>query len=549
MILPKPKQMEYFDRKLYLQSKMDVLVKDDYGIKALKILNAIVSEINVVFLEGENCNIELILSATDFSHKEEYRIELNNGKLVLTYGDRLGARNAIISLYHLIERDTMGYFIRVCKITDYPDSTYRGIMLDLGRKYIPVEEIKTTIMRMAKAKYNVLRLHLLESEHNPLESDIYPQLNKTSRRQYTKDEMKEIVAFATSFELEVIPEIEMPGHGFFIIDRLEELKCKTKSAEPSRWTMCIGSERTYEILGNLIREITEIFPGEYIHIGTDEIEFYDIFKIFKMWPTWDDCEVCTDLSQREKIEGKRELFYYFVKRIHKIITGLGKKMMMWNDQIDISVSPDLPRDIRIQFWNVANDRNEGRGPYKGCSMQRFLEEGFEVVNSYFRETYLDANIEEEKLLKWNPKARPECTDDVKHLIIGGEMCTWGPDLHYGRTLPSAAFIFGDKLWDDSDREITCEYRQTLTKAVLGLQTPTFFDVFEAFGCSLLPLLENRMGMPEKVNLSKAKLEEKINVLQTMIAMRTSGDTAARAYAKSVQWVLDELLIMNNGRDF
>lgn len=546
MILPKPKHIEYFDGKLYLHNKMEVLVKDGYGTKALKILNAIVSEIDVVFSQGENGNIEFILSKEVFLNKEEYRIEFCNGKVLVNYGDELGARNAVISLYGLIERDSMGYFLKACKIVDFPDGEYRGIMLDLGRKYVPVDEIKTTILQMAKDKYNTLRLHLLETGHNPLKTEVYPELNDTSIRQYTKNELKDIVEFATFYGLEVIPEIEMPGHGHFIIDRLEDLKCKTKSIEPSRWAVCVGSEKTYEIFGNLIKELTEIFPGEYIHIGTDEIEFSDVYKVLKLWPTWDDCEVCAELSRRENIEGKRELFYYFIKRIYNIVTGLGKKMMMWNDQIDISVAPDLPRDIRIQFWRVAG---EGRGPIAGCSMQRFLEEGFKVVNSYYPETYLDANIEEEKLLNWNPKARPECTDDVKHLIIGGEMCAWGIDVHYERTLPSAIFIFGDKLWDYSDREMTEEYRQTLTKQVLGLKTPAGFDVFEALGCSILPLVKDTLGAAHNVNISKNKLEEKIDKLQDMIDAGASGKTAASVYIKCIQWIIKELTEVNSGMAF
>ena len=549
MLLPKPKQIEYFAEKLYLHDKMDVLVKDDYGKKALEMLNILVSESDVLFRKGENGGIELILSDTAFLNKEEYRIDFRNGKMILTYGDELGARNAVISLFHLIEKDSAGYYFKTCTIVDFPESEYRGVLLDLGGKYVPVEEIKTTIMQMAKAKYNILRLNLNALNFSPLETDIYPQLNESSRQQYTKNEMKGIVEFAALFGLEMIPGIQMPGHATFLIDTLEDLKCKTKSVEPSRWTMCVGSEKTYEILGNLIKEITEIFPGEYIHIGTDEIEFHDIFKVLKLWPTWDDCEVCTELSRRENIEGIRELFYYFVRRIHKIVTGLGKKMMMWNDAIDISVSPDLPRDILIQFWNVANDGNEGRGPYKGCSMQRFLEEGFNVVNSHFRETYLCENIEEGKLLTWNPKARPECTDNMKHLIIGGELCAWGYDIYYDYSLPSMIFVFGDRLWDYSNGEISEEYRQTLTKSVLGLQTPPGFDVFEALGCCILPPTKDNMGIQVKVNLSKAKLQEKTVILQNLIERKAFGKTAAGAYIKCIQWIINEITVFNNGKDF
>ncbi|BBH24953.1 hypothetical protein Back11_62980 [Paenibacillus baekrokdamisoli] len=547
MILPKPKSNQLFNEKIYLHSEMEAYsdAGDQYCKKALTVLNILLTEINVVIKSGVNGNLSFMYSDTSFVKKEAYHIEFRDEKVIVTYGDELGARNAAISLYGLIEKDDKGYFFKACNMTDFPDSEYRGLMLDLGRKFVPVEEIKITIVQMAKAKYNTLRLHLLESDHNPMQSDVYPQLNETKRRQYTKNELREIVDFAALFGLEVIPELEMPAHSLFLIDRMEELKCRTKHVDPSRWAICLGSEKTYEIMGNMIKELTEIFPGEYIHIGTDELEFTDVYKRLKLWPTWDDCELCNKLSERERLRGDRELFYYFVRRIYEIITSLGKKMMMWNDSIDCTVSPPLPRDIRIQFWRVAE---KGRGPASG-SMQRFLEEGFQVVNSYYPETYLDDYIEETKLLKWNPNATPESTDEVKHLILGGEMCTWGPDNHYERTLPSAVFMFGDKLWNHSDREATSEYRQVLTKAVLGLQTPANFDVFESLGCCVLPLDKVKMGKPHIVNRSKAELQANLKILQALVENNASGQAAAGVYMKCIQYVINEILEINNGKDF
>lgn len=535
MILPVPKKVENLNLSIPLNGVMNVLVNDEYGEMALKILNELVSEIDVVFSKGENSNVKLVLNTKRFDKSEAYSIEFFGQNAVLTYGDAPGARNAIISLYGLITKNVAGYVIKGCNISDYPDSEYRGLMLDPGRKYIPVEEIKTTIRQMTISKYNVLRLHFLEVEHNPIKTDIYPELNNTPMQQYTKEQLKEIVAYATLFGLEVIPEIEMPAHGCFILDRMEELKCKTRTVEASRWAMCVGNEKTYEVMGNLLKELAEIFPGEYIHIGTDEIDFYDLPNE-KYWPTWDDCDVCDELSRRENLKNKREQFYYFVKRIHKILANLGKKMMMWNDGIDISVSPDLPRDILIEFWRIAE---KGRGPVEGCSMQRFLEEGFKVVNAHFPETYLDEYIQEDKLLTWNPKVRPESTDEYKHMIIGGEMCTWGPNVHYDRTLPSGIFIFGDKLWDYSDRVITPEYRQALTRLILGLKTPYKFDVFASLGCCLLPLVKDKKGVPENVISSRSKLEKSIETLDELIENEISGKTAAKEYIDCIEWVILE----------
>ena len=538
MIIPRPKAIKYAEYRFYLKHELGVLVSDDYGKKALHVLNVLTAEIDVVFSSGLNDfndYIEFVYS-NEFEVKEAYRIEFSEEKVVLTYGDELGARNAVISLAGLIERDDIGFFIPACHVSDYPDGDYRGILIDLAREYIPLEKIKTIIVQMAKAKYNKLHLHLHDSEHYSIQSDAYPELNETTIQQYTKSQLKEVVEYAQLFSLDIIPEIEMPAHGLFITEKLNKLKCKTHHVPPSNWAMCVGNEKTYDILANLIKEVSEIFPGEYIHIGADELEFCDVYQEDRLWPTWDDCEVCKELSQRENLEGKREQFYYFIRRIHGIVTGLGKKMMMWNDGIDISRSPNIPRDILIQYWRVAA---EGRGPVQGCSMQRFLEEGFHVVNSDYPETYLDLYMEEENIHSWNPKARPETSDEVKHKIIGGEMCAWGPNDHYTYTLPSAIHIFGDKLWDYTDIKPTMEYSQAITKAVLGLNIPFQFDVFEALGGILLP--RTKEGLEQAyTDLISEKLEHTIKILQALIDQHASGKDAAREYISIIRTMVSSV---------
>ncbi|WP_214628083.1 family 20 glycosylhydrolase [Paenibacillus agaridevorans] len=530
MIVPRPKVIEYAENRLYLKQEMKVLVSDDYGKKALQVLNLLTTEIDVVFSSGFNYSVEFVHSSEEFKMNEAYRMECSQEKAVLIYGDERGARNAVVSLVGLIERDDIGFFIPACHVSDYPDGYYRGILIDLAREYIPLKKIKSIIVQMAKAKYNKLHLHLHDSEHYSIQSDVYPELNQTTIQQYTKCQLKEVVEYAQLFSLDIIPEIEMPAHGLFITEKLNELKCQTHNDPPSNWAMCVGNETTYDILANLIKEVSDIFPGECIHIGADELEFCDVHQEDRLWPTWDDCEACQELSRREGLDGKREQFYYFIRRIYETVTGLGKKMMMWNDGIDISSSPNIPRDILIQFWRVAA---EGRGPVQGCSMQRFLEEGFHVVNSDYPETYLDLYMKEENIRTWHPKARPETSDEMKHGVIGGEMCAWGPNEHYAYTLPSAIYMFGDKLWGYTDLNPTMEYSRAITKAVLGLNTPSEFDVFEAFGCILLPRTKDGLEQAY-TNPNSEKLEHTLIVLQSLIDQQASGRDVAMEYISIIR---------------
>lgn len=535
MILPIPKSFTRTDVQLPLPQELEVFVaaSDSAGQLALQALRHLLAELSIHVVQGTAEHHLLNFSQQRFDHKEEYRLDITGHAATISYGDMLGARNAVVTFFQLITKNEQGYVLPSCAVSDYPDAEYRAILIDVGRKYIPLEEMKATIIQMAKAKYNTMHLHLLESGHNPLQFDHYPELNVTPLQQYSKADMQEIIAFATRFGIEIIPEIEMPAHALFITERMPQLQCKTTNVPASRWAMCAGSDATYEILENLLREVAELFPSPYIHIGTDELEFSDVEVEQRLWPTWEDCEVCQAKCKQEHLEGKRELFYYFIRSIHGIVTKLGKKMMMWNDGIDISTSPDLPRDIRIHFWRVAG---EGRGPVEGCSMQRFLEEGFQVVNSHYPDTYLDLYIEEDKLLKWHPRSNPDSSVDVKPMIIGGELCVWEDYAHYKRTFPSAMLIFADKLWGYSEREATSSYKQALTRAVLGPDTPAGFDVFSLLGSVLLPLKNDELVHADRVEQDPAKRQAGRQLLLDIAASAPASPQAniAHLYAQCLQ---------------
>ncbi len=171
----------------------------------------------------------------------------------------------------------------------------------------------------------------------------------------------------------------MPAHAQDLLNAYPELSCKTKNSTPSStWVVCAGREETYEAFEKILSEVAELFPGRYIHIGADELDFGEGSG---REPSWLDCERCQKLCEREGLSTERDIFYYVIRRIHDMTTKLGKRIIMFNEQVDISVSPDIPRDILIQYWCVADP---GRGPREGISMERFLEEGFEVINSYAR---------------------------------------------------------------------------------------------------------------------------------------------------------------------
>lgn len=411
---------------------------------------------------------------------EYYEISSENGNVFASAKDSRGVINAIATLSQMIFFRDGKFYLSEGVISDYPDKPFRSFMVDTGRKYIPIDEFKAQLLLMAKAKMNKLHWHITDGKGCPVLFNSYPELISPDAegRKYTRDEVSDIVEYAAKFKIDIIPEIDIPGHSYAIIKALPKLACKT-GGNVNGWCTCISNEDTYEFIRNILTEVSELFPYEYIHIGTDEIDMRDVkFNNGNSaeMQDWECCELCNKRFGKMGLNTVTERFYYFLKRTYDIVTSLGKKVMMWNDNIDISVSPDLPRDILIEFWRVAAPM---RGPREGCSMQRFIDEGFEVVNADYPNTYIDLPqyVNWEKLKKWNLTVTPADAKEKAHSILGAEMCAWDVNEHFEYSLYTAIPAFADRVYNLN--EITDEegFKVALTRFTLGASTPAGLNIF------------------------------------------------------------------------
>lgn len=452
------------------------------------------------------------LEAAAQGNPDYYIIEIDNSGVRVHYWNQAGARHGVWTLCQLLRKTAEGWDLPLCRITDYPDFPRRGVMLDPARKHIPAGQLKGLIRMASLAGMNELQLHLLDSGGYALESQKYPLLNSGDLPFYTQGEMREIIEYAAFYGLEVIPQLEMPAHGEFALTRYPGLQCDTQTVAASKWAACIGNEDTYTFYTGLLAEVFALFPSKTVHIGGDELEFSDLEEL-KYWPTWDDCARCKALEARGVV-GKRQQFYHFIGRIYDFFKANGRQMMMWNDGIDVAVSPPVPRDILLHFWRIAMPR---RGPVEGCSMTRFLEEGYQLVNSDFPEAYIDLYIKEENLLRWSPLTLPEAERtpesaevDPRYAkqVLGGCMCAWEGKPHFERNLPGAIVMFGGRLWNRRPDPPGPAYSAALTRAVLGPSTPEGFDLFALLGGCLLPYEDDQPARPTPAaspeNLARAR---------------------------------------------
>ncbi len=440
------------------------------------------------FVGGAKCDqkkpfVSFFVDNTLEERDEIYRVSVLPDAINVGFRDARGAVNGAATVALLLRKDKLA-----CgEIVDYPDFGYRSFMLDFARGVPTEENIFAALRSMALAKYNRLHLHLTDSHGPCFVSDALPeyQLDPKKGAPCSKDLLRDVVKACEKYAIEVIPEFEVPAHGWAVTKAHPEFLCTAEGAWG--WVICPGNDDVWAFFDRLVEEIVEIFPNsEYIHIGTDELELGDIHD--PQWHCfWDRCPRCAALREREGLADRQAEFYYLIDKMFEIVKAHGKKMMMWNDQIDVSREVPISREILIQFWRIAAEQ---RGPHEGCTMEKFLEHGFEVVNSYYPNTYVDLNsyLNPEKMKDWNAYKTPSGFA-VSDLILGGEGCAWefgnAPKYpYYGYTISPSIAILGDKLWDGSLREHTQEYREALSEFLFGTKELTC--VFEAVGDMIPP---------------------------------------------------------------
>ncbi|XVH33150.1 family 20 glycosylhydrolase (plasmid) [Haloferacaceae archaeon DSL9] len=438
--------------------------------------------------------------------------------------------------------------VPACEVRDWPETSWRGFMLDPARGLLPVDRIKRRIDQAARAKFNRLHLHLLDDEGYALESAAFPELNRdvngTRRPAYSPGDIEEIVAYADRRGIEILPEIDVPAHATRVLETYPELRCTVEDGDSAARTMCLGSSETVEFVETLLAEALELFPFETVHIGGDEWEMHG--------QSWDECVHCREKMTADGSDGPTDHFYAFVRHLHGFLEERGRRTMLWNDQIDISESPDLPRDIRIQFWRVAAP---GRGPTDGCSLERFLEEGFDVVNSYVHAAYVRGWISEEYMLGWAPRRRPTVPAEREEQVVGGELLAWEPSdetrrEYFERALPSAIPVFADRLWNPEPIDDRNAFSRTVTRHALGPYVPDGFDVYDELGGLILPTWWKRPAgtLLAHVNESlgdrtpEQAAADYRNAIETLSSLRSADRTiypeTATAYETALEWLLE-----------
>ncbi len=345
--------------------------------------------------------------------KEGYSLDVSPGQVTIQANDPAGIFYGVQSLLQLLPKEIESktivkkdsWKIPAVLITDYPRFGYRGLMFDVSRHFFTKEEVKEFIDQMVKYKYNILHFHLTDDQGWRLQIKSLPKLTevgawnvkKTGRFGtfstptdneprdfggfYTHEDIRELVQFAADRYVNILPEIDIPGHSLAAIASYPELSCtpgnyKVNSGEKfMEWppnahfyalldnNLCPANEKVYQFLDKVFTEVAQLFPYGYIHMGGDETA-----KNF-----WEKSPQIKALMKREKLKDMNEVQSYFVKRVEKIINSKGKKMIGWDEILEGGLAPNAA----VMSW---------RGVKGGIEAAKM---GHEVVMSPTTFAYLD----------------------------------------------------------------------------------------------------------------------------------------------------------------
>lgn len=306
--------------------------------------------------------------------EEAYELKIADRKVVIRSSSPAGRFYAEKTLEQLSAADVM----HCMTIKDEPRFEWRGFMLDEARHFFGKEKVKQLLDMMARYKLNRFHWHLSDSQGWRIEIKAYPELcevgaigcrsdSKSPARFYTQDEIREIVEYAAQRHIEVIPEIDMPGHAGAATRAIPDIDGTLNTFNP-------GIEKTYEVLGTVIKELASLFPGRYIHIGGDEVNS-------KAWPELPEVNA---LMARENLKTMAQVRGYFTRRMADTVSFYGKQMVGWEEVLDT----DTPSEGKvIHWWRASHPEYLDRG----------IEKGFHIVACPHRPFYLDyVQSEQEK---------------------------------------------------------------------------------------------------------------------------------------------------------
>ena len=471
-IIPKPVSLKIQEGKFNIDKNTAITADTSQGkIRniAVQLKNTIDSatgfDIPIQSAATKNTiSLKVDTNLANSAHEEGYRLSVADQVVTLEASTASGLFYGMQSLlqllppqiyqtdYTLVPQNTE-WVIPAVEIKDYPRFSYRGMHLDVGRHFFPVDFIKKYIDLLAMHKMNRFHWHLTEDQGWRIEIKQYPKLTEIGAWRdstlvghygsenydgekyggyYTQAEIREVVAYAQKKHITVIPEIELPGHASAALAAYPELGCiegkeyKTKTTWGIFEDIYCPREKTFTFLENVLTEVMELFPSKYIHIGGDEAPKKQ----------WEESELAQKVIEREDLKNEHELQSYFVTRIEKFLNKHGRQIIGWDEILEGGLAPNAT----VMSW---------RGTKGGIKAAKQHHDVIMTPTSHLYLDYYQANPKTEplaiggflplqKVYSYNPVPE-ELTAKEAQYILGAQANVWTEYMHSGEKVEYMAY--------------------------------------------------------------------------------------------------------------
>lgn len=492
-IIPEPVSMQQKAGQFKLGSKIIISGPDGYEMEYLKQKLATATGRKVSVGSPKSAHIVLSLSTTNLPQlgSEGYQLQVTARKITVTANQKKGIWYGIQTILQLFPAEIESieplalaeWSIPCVEIEDYPRMQWRGLMLDVSRHFFTVDEVKRHIDSMLKYKYNLLHLHLTDDEGWRMEIKSYPKLTevgawrvqktghhgkfsnplpdepKTYGGFYTQNDLKELIRYAAERHIDILPEIDVPGHSLAAVVSYPELSCTegaekymvragepiidwSKGSPPHSFvdnTLCPANEKVYEFLDKVFQEVAAIFPFPYIHVGGDEAAH----NFWKINPA------INELMQRENLQNYTQVQAYFEKRVEKIIRSKGKKMMGWDEIL----GGELDKETALMCWRdkdyAVKASKSGHLVVMSPTSHVYIDQRQADLAT---ETQMNRAIRLNRTYQFDPV--PEGAD--AEFILGGQANLWTENVYTFRQVEyqtwPRGFAVAESLWSPPEKK-------------------------------------------------------------------------------------------------
>ena len=499
-IVPKPLEMKLNQGAFRFTKDTKLVAANDqtqvFEVLQNKFVSAAGWNLGVVNTAPSSNFVQL---STDVSLPEEaYNLKVTENQVIIYASGHNGFLYGLETIRQLLPVaiesknvvSNMNWDIPNVEIKDSPRFKWRGFMLDVSRHFFDKDYVMETIDQLALLKMNTLHLHLVDDQGWRIEIKKYPKLTEVGGFRvdqedkpwnarptpelgkettyggfYTQEDIKEIVAYAESRGITVVPEIEMPAHVMSAIAAYPELSCFQKpimvpsgGVWPITDIYCPGKETTFEFLENVLLEVMELFPSRYIHVGGDEATKTN----------WEKCPDCKKRIQEEGLETVEELQSYFIRRMERFLSSKGRTLLGWDEILEGGLAPGAT----VMSW---------RGVKGGLEAS---EAGHDVVMTPNSHCYFDyyqgdqdaeplawgGNLPLSKVYQFDPVVEGMSEEQAKH-VLGGQANLWteyvptkaqAEYMTYPRLAALAEAVWSSKdnrNWDDFSNRVSSLFQR------------------------------------------------------------------------------------------